>query len=139
MKQQLLFELMNRLKSRPDLRKKVITFAAIGGVVFLVGAVLVIWASVSVIQFAASKVQGVDLQAKVESLEPHLNSLSAVKAVGCWAQIQSLANPEAWLTKPPGTNISGLTSACLGFGGPACSGPDCDAAPQAPTVDENKT
>lgn len=124
MKKFIFVEILQRLRSKPQLKRKLKIFAVIGLVGFFVTAGLVIWAGVSAVRFASNQIQAVNIQGQINKLESGWQSLPAITTVSCWNKAQSLMNFESWFTRPVTDNFKNLKVACLETK-PVCEGNSC--------------
>jgi hypothetical protein len=69
MKDQILREILYKIKSRPDLKKKLKIAILVGVVGFFLTAGLVIWAAVSAVSFVGNQLQTSNVTGAVESLQ----------------------------------------------------------------------
>lgn len=128
MKEQLAREILYKIKSRPDLKKK-LKIAIIVGVIglFITGGLLV-WAGVAAFNYVGSQLQTANVKGTVETLQSEIKNgtaINAVNAVGCWNQAQSMLTVETWLNRPLADNFDRLMKSCLGSKTIDCKGAEC--------------
>jgi len=128
MKQDLIYEVIRKLKAKPDLMRKLKIFLAIGIVGLLMTGAIAIWAGVSAFNYVASKTKEVihssPALAQVENLKSEAEQLPKFQASSCWGKAQSLLAVEPWLTRPALDNLKNLKVACL-EASPVCEGGQC--------------
>lgn len=111
----LLVQLLRKLKTNPQLKRKVKIFFGFGLVgTFLVGA-LVVWAGIATFRSVASLGTNPIVQEKVLKLETEIQNLPALVKVNCWTTTQSLLDFQVWFEKPISENINNITTACFGI------------------------
>ena len=129
MKQDIIYEVLRRLKAKPGLMRKVKIFAAVGVVGFLITGALVIWAGVSTFNYVASKTTEVIhsnvVSAQVENLKLEAKDFPKFQLLSCWGKAQSLMAVEPWLARPALDNLKNLKVSCLETAPPVCEGQDC--------------
>ena len=104
MKRTIVFEIMNKLKSKPKLRRKVKAFAFAGLLGFLLIGGLTVWAGISAIGYVASSVnQAIQLP----------DALPKIQSASCWDKAQTLMSVHPWLQRPPLENLATLKVACF--------------------------
>lgn len=117
MKQNLVYQLFRKLRTRPDLMRKMKVFLAIGIVGLFITGALAIWAGVSAFNYVATKtnevIQSPTALAKVKSLKTEAMQLPKFQALSCWGKAQSLMAVEPWLVRPALDNLKNLKVACL--------------------------
>ncbi len=110
----LLVELLGKLKSKSQLKRKFKIFLGFGLVgTILVGAI-VVWASIATFKSVANIGTNPTVQAKVLKLETEIQNLPALAKGDCWTTAQNLLAFQVWLEKPIAENINTLTTACFG-------------------------
>ncbi|MBK7961754.1 MAG: hypothetical protein IPK04_11495 [Bdellovibrionales bacterium] len=128
MKQVILIELIRRLKSKPNLMRKLKIFAVVGIVGFFMTGALALWAGVAAVSFVADKanvvMQAPQTKAHVENLKTEVKGLS-FQPLDCWGKAQSLMAVEPWLARPALENLRNLKVACLETTTPVCEGQAC--------------
>lgn len=128
MKYLILVDILNRLRSKPNFKKKLKIFLIIGSISFVVISGLLIWAGVSAYQFAKMQLQTVNVPQSVEKIETQIKTLPAFNYLSCWNKAQSLMAIELWLSQPIAHNINELKTACLQSLPANCQGPSCSEA-----------
>lgn len=117
MKQILFFEILNKLKDKPKLMRKIKIFAAVGIVGFLITGTLIIWAGVSAMNYVASSadqfIQAPFAQSQVENIKTELKDLPQLQAMNCWNKAQSLLAVQPWLERTTIDNLTNLKAACF--------------------------
>ncbi len=125
MKQLIFLEMLSRVRSSPNLKRKLKIFAIAGAIGFTVISGLVIWVAVSVTRFASHQIQAVNIQQQAETFENRLKTLPAVATMSCWDKAQSLMNLDSWVSRPIAENLNNLKMACLEESAPVCEGKTC--------------
>jgi hypothetical protein len=129
MRQDIIYEVLRKIKAKPGLMRKVKIFAVVGVVGFVITGALVIWAGVSAFKFVASKTTEVinspTAIAQVENLKLEANGLPKLQPLDCWVKAQSLMAVEPWLARPALDNLKNLKVACLDTTFPVCEGHEC--------------
>ncbi|MES2769890.1 MAG: hypothetical protein V4596_12155 [Bdellovibrionota bacterium] len=117
MKKIIFLEILNELKAKPHLMKKVKIFAVVGFVGLLITGALTIWAGLTVMNYVAiqatNAVQSPVAQMNIESLKSEVEKLPKLQALSCWNKAQSLIAVQPWLERPALENLANLKSACL--------------------------
>lgn len=117
MKQQIVYEIIRRLKDDPKLMKKVKVFALIGFLGILVTGTLAIWAGVSAIRYVASSthqvIQSQVAHDQVENIKTELSGLPKLRPLHCWGKAQSLMSVQPWIERPAIDNLAHLKSECF--------------------------
>lgn len=130
MKYQIIIELLKSLNNRPDLKRKVKTFALVGVVGLVITLALTIWAGVAVFNFATSKanevIQSIPYQNHIETAKNEIKGLPKIHALNCWTTAQSLMALQPWVERPAVANLMNLKTACLDFSTTVCQGVDCN-------------
>jgi hypothetical protein len=129
MKQDVIIEIIRKIKAKPDLKRKVMIFLAAGAVGLLITGALVIWAGVSAFNFVASNATKVihspEARAQVENLKQEAKGIPKLQPLSCWLKAQSLLAVEPWLARPALDNLITLKVACLESIPAACEGGEC--------------
>lgn len=102
MKHQILNEIKNQIKAKPQLKKKLKILALVSFVFLFIVSGLVIWAGASAIRYASQYVQDINI-----------GSTGAITTQRCLDQAYGLIQFEPWLTKPASENFQNLKTACL--------------------------
>lgn len=142
MNQDIIYEVVRKLKAKPGLMRKVKIFAAVGAVGLLVTGALTIWAGVSAFNYVASKTNEVihspTAQAQVENLKLEAKGLPKFQPLNCWGKAQSLMAVEPWLARPALDNLKNLKVACLEAAQPVCEGHECTQMKKLTTTAEGR-
>lgn len=127
MKEQILREIIFKIKSRPDLKKKLKIAILVGFAGIFLTAGLLIWAAVSAFSYVGTQLQTTNVKGAVESLQTNIKNIStgSVNTLGCWQQAQSMMTLETWVSKPLAQNLSLLRSSCLAEPMRKCKTEDC--------------
>lgn len=125
MKYWMLLEIFNRLKSKPNFKRKFKIFLIIGSITFVMISGLIVWAGVSVYQFAKIQVQAVNVPVSVEKIESQIKTLPGFNFLNCWNKAQNLMSVEVWLSHPMAQNLNELKIACLQSSSTKCEGTSC--------------
>ena len=129
MKQDVIIELIRKVKSQPNLMRKVKIFVAVGVVGFVITGALLVWAGVSAVKFVASQTseltQSPVAKEQIEKLKTELNGLPRLKPLTCWGKAQSLMAMQPWVEQPVMDNLINLKVACLDQAPVTCEGIDC--------------
>jgi hypothetical protein len=130
MKQEIIFEILNKLKAKPNLLRKLKIFATVGVIGVVVMGGLIVWAGIAAINTVASSanqvIQSTVVQGHVDTLKAELNVLPKVHAINCWDKAQSLLAITPWLERPALDNLASLKAVCLDHKANSCQGPDCE-------------
>ncbi len=130
MKQDIIFQVLRKIKAKPDLMRKLKIFAVLGVVGFLITGALAIWAGVSAFNYVASKtsevIQSPTTQVQVENVKIELKRLPRFQALNCWNKAQSLMAVQPWLERPAIDNLVNLKVACLEQLPAVCEGTECE-------------
>ena len=117
MKYTVILEVLNKLKEKPELMRKIKIFALVGLVGVLIVGALAIWVGISTINYVASTanqmIQSPVAQSHVETLKTELKDLPEIQAFNCWGKAQSLLAIQPWLERPVFENLENLKVACL--------------------------
>lgn len=131
MREQILREILFKIKARPDLKKKLKVALLIGTfAIFLTGGLLV-WAAISAVSYVGTQLQTQNVKGAVESLQNNVKqipALGSVNSLGCWQQAQNMLTVETWLSRPLAQNLNLLRSSCLQQPVPECKTVDCSKA-----------
>lgn len=134
MKKLIFMEIIQRLKAKPHLMRRVKIFASVGVVGLLVTSGLVIWAGISAFSYVAVKanevIQSPQTTAQVENLKTEVKGLSSLQPLNCWGKAQSLIAVEPWLVRPALDNLKSLKVACLDEKPAVCEGHECSQMKQ---------
>jgi hypothetical protein len=125
MKDQILREILYKIKSRPDLKKKLKIAILVGVVGFFLTAGLVIWAAVSAVSYFGNQLQTTNVNGAVESLQTNIKNIPAVNALGCWQQAQNMMAIEPWLIRSLAQNLNLLKDSCLRASPEECKTEEC--------------
>lgn len=117
MKKYLFYELLNLIRTRPDLKKKVKIFVMVGLVGLIVVSGLAIWAGLSAISFVASKanavIQAPTAQVQLENLKNQAPQLAQIQVLGCWDSAVALLQVRPWLERSASQNLQSLIQGCF--------------------------
>lgn len=145
MKKQIAEELIRnaryRIRSDPKLKKHLKTLVILGVVGIIVSGTLVIWAGVSLIQYAGQQLQepiramGIptdipgnipeQLETLGSSLSKQVQSIPSINTPSCLTEAQKLFTAEPWVSKSMVQIWTDLKTSCWG----AESAPMCDGVP----------
>ena len=129
MKRVIIFEILRKIKSRPELMRKVKIFAVIGLVGFVFIGGLAIWAGVSAFRYVVATtnqaVMSPQLQNQVQNVKTELKQIQ-LQPLSCWNKAQSLMAVQPWLEKPALDNLRNLKVACLDSVPTVCEGYECN-------------
>lgn len=129
MKQIIFYEILKKLKQKPNLVRKVKAFAVAGGIGFIFASGLLIWAGLSAAGSFASRASQIygspATQQHLESLKAEIKGLPKVQPLNCWGKAQSLMAVEPWLARSALENLINLKAACLEEQPFPCEGSDC--------------
>jgi len=143
MNQNIFFELLQKLKQKPNLMRKLKIFAVIGVVGFLITGGLVIWAGISAVSYVTSTtnqaVQSPLTQDHIAKLKTKAQGLPKIQALNCWAKAQSLLAVQPWLERPALDNLVNLKVACLEQKPAVCDGKDCEQIKDLMNTAEGRT
>jgi predicted PurR-regulated permease PerM len=113
MKYIILAEILNRLKDKPDLKKKLKIAAVLGVLSLLVAGTVAIFVGVVGVKYVASLASNINVTQHTEALKSKVENIPAVTSVGCLSAAQSLLSVERLLTTPINTNLQNLKQACF--------------------------
>ncbi len=117
MKQFVLFQILEKLISKPNIWRKVKVFLIVGFVGFLITGAFAIWAGIAAMSYVASSavqvIQSPAVQSHVEDLKTELNGQTSFHAANCWAKAQHLLGVQPWLERPALENLADLKVACF--------------------------
>lgn len=117
MKQDLVFDIVKKIKTRPDIVRKLKIFALVGIAIFLFTGAITIWAGVTAVNYVATKATEASrspiAQHHVENLKSELEKLPELKALNCWDQAQEMLAIRPWLERSIAANIVILQTACF--------------------------
>jgi hypothetical protein len=143
MKQDVMIELIRKVKSQPSLMRKVKIFVAVGVVGFVITGALLVWAGLSAVKFVALQTseltQSSFAKEQVEKVKNELNGLPRLKPLTCWGQAQSLMAVQPWVERPANDNLMNLKVACLEQAPVTCEGTDCAKIKELIKTAEGKT
>jgi len=134
MKQIIFYELMRKLRHKPNLKRKLKIFAWVGVIAFVVLSGMMVWAGLSAVNYVASKanqiLQSPMTQQHFESLKTEVQLFPKFQALNCWNKAQSLMSVEPRLARPALENINNLTLSCLEKKPAVCEGNECSQLKQ---------
>jgi hypothetical protein len=129
MKQDIIFALIQKIKSQPHLMRKAKIFVAVGLVVFVIASVLVIWTGLTAVKFIATQTSELTQSPvaieQLAKLKTEVSGLPSIKPLACWGQAQSLMAVQPWVERPVIDNLMTLKTACLEYAPSTCEGADC--------------
>lgn len=125
MRKIIFLQILNSLRQKPQLKKRLKILAVVGVFGIMIMSALAIWAGVSAVRFASQQYQSVNIQSQLEKVQQGFDSIPALTTVGCLEKAQSLFNFESWLTKPVAENFNRLKIACLEKTPNICEGDQC--------------
>lgn len=105
MKQELIQQLLAKIKSDPKFFRKIKIIAVIGVVTVVVSGGLLIWAGVAATQFAVAAVSKYDVSTKIQQLQ--------LQPLGCLEKAQKLLTVQPWLEHTVIANLHGLKVSCF--------------------------
>lgn len=128
MKKDEIYEAVNWVRKRPDLKRKIKIFslAAVAFLVLLSG--LAIGLGIAAFRAFDEKIQSVqslNLSAPAIS-EKVTEQLAKIDSARCLDKAIILLNPGLWVSNPISYNIGKLKLACLNAQDPLCHGNDCE-------------
>jgi hypothetical protein len=136
MKDQILREILYKIRTRPDLKKKLKIAIVIGVIGLFITGGLLIWAGVAALNYVGSQLQAANVKGAVENLQTEIKNIPAVGAVntvGCWTQAQSMLTVETWLNRPLADNFNQLKKSCLQSNPSECVGEGCPKPKESPS------
>lgn len=114
MKQPELLKLIEQLKNKPSLLRKLKIFAIIGAAGLIVTSALLIWAGVAAYTYVADKAGAVTTIEQVDKFGSQIQAgLLGLDPMTCWEKAQTLMAVEPWLQKPAIENLNNLKLACV--------------------------
>lgn len=130
MKQKIFYELLGQLKQKPDLMRKLKTWAIIGvfGLIIITG--LTFWAGISAIGYITSSANqtvqsligptnadeqsNTHTESYIESFKTNqMTALHQLLSEKCWNKAKSLLNIQAWLESPALLILENLQISCI--------------------------
>lgn len=133
MKSSIWFKIINKVKSKPELKRKVKIFSAISLVGVLFVSAMTIWAGISAYKYIATSVnQGMTsstVQTEVQNLQTELKQIQ-FQPISCWNKAQSLFAVQPWIERTLLDNLQNLKIACLDDNPIICEGHDCNQMKQ---------
>ncbi len=129
MKRYLLLKVINNLKQKPHLMRKLKIFIVLIFISITVLGSFGIWLAYKATNYVTLKTSEIISsqlnQSQVDQVKTQLKEFTQLQAVSCWAQAQNLMNITAWLSKPAVENLFSLRDACFNKIAPDCAGKDC--------------
>lgn len=143
MRNEMLIEILRKIKAKPALFRKIKIFIAVGFVGIILTGILAIWAGLAVFNLAASHankvIQSPTAQAQITDLKLQAQEgFSQVEPLNCWIQFQSLLAIEPWLARHFLENLNRLKIACVGGRPLICKGSECSQE-NKPETNEGET
>ena len=115
MKKNELIMLIKLLKQNPNITRKIKIFAVVGLVGFFIVSGLVIWGSISLINYTTTETRQSLATSKAKNLiETQINKPLSFDMNRCYGKVQSLLSPQVWIDRPVLMNLEELKIACLG-------------------------
>ena len=138
MKRLILLEILKKIQSTPDYKRKFKIFLAVFSVIFFITTGLVIWGAVKLTSSAINFAQNISLN--LGASPPVLlysqgeNSESSAPPASfgnfhlgqCWGAALALGDWQVWLLKPLSENFNFLTSQCFPKAQLNCQGENCE-------------
>ena len=128
MKRLIIFEILRKLKSKPELMRKVKILAVVGFVGFMFVGGLAIWAGISAFQYAVTTanqaVTSPAIQSHLQKAKAELEQIQ-LNPISCWNKAQSLMAVQPWLEQPALNHLRNLKIACLDAVPALCEGHEC--------------
>ncbi len=142
MKQVILYEIIRKLKSKPNLMRKLKVFAVIGFVGFVLVGGLAIWAGISAVKYVVTSTNQVisspTAQNQIQNVKSELQQIQ-FQPLNCWGKAQSLMAVEPWLARPVIDNLKNLKVACLEQNSAVCEGYECSQMKEMMNTAEGRT
>lgn len=133
MKSSIWFEIINKLKSKPQLKRKVKIFVAVSLVGVLFVGAMTIWAGISTYKYLAASVnQGMTsstVQNQIQNMKTELRQIQ-FQPLSCWNKAQSLLAVQPWIERTLVDNLQNLKMACLESNNIICEGYECNQMKQ---------
>ncbi len=143
MKQEIIYELIKKIKSQPNLMRKVKVFVAVGSMALVITGALVIWGGVSAVKFIVFQAnelsQSPVASDQIEKLKSEVTGLPRLTPLACWGKAQSLMTMQSWLDRPFIDNLLNLKVACLENTAATCEGAECANTKERLNTDEGRT
>ncbi len=128
MKRLIIFEILRKIKSRPEVLRKVKIIAFISLVGFVLVGALTIWAGVSAFKYVVATtnqaVMSPQIKNQVQNMQSELKQIQ-LQPLSCWNKAQSLLALQPWLEKAALDNLRNLKVACLDSLPAVCEGDEC--------------
>ncbi len=133
MKKYLLYELLQLIRTRPDLKRKLKIFLLVGFVGFVLVGGLAVWGTIKAVQIVADKagavIENPQIQAQVQEQAQNFN-VTQFNALNCWDSAIRLVGVRPWLERPVYQNLDNLKQACFPQEGEKkCEGEACEGDP----------
>lgn len=142
MKKILLFSIMEALKSRPALLRKVKLMIVVGLVGLVVVTSFTLWAGISVVRSVVVSATQAEFwpqaQHRIERLKIELQH-TKLQPINCVEEAQSLLSVRPWLERPVVDNIRNLKIACLKSKSEACELGSCENIKKLFNTDDGRT
>lgn len=142
MKKMILLTILNEIRSKPALKKKIKIFAAVGLISFTFLGGLTLWAGYSALTYAAkTTTQFLQTSGTEPQVLATLDQIQRAKLqpLSCWNQAQCLLELRPWLENPLSANLQTLKTACLEFKPAFCEGPHCSQIQQVINTSEGRS
>ena len=104
---------------------KLIIIIGLTGLISFLG--LSIWVVVSLFSFGSERMQSLNLNMNLSSLEQKVNYFSGINTRECLNHFQTLSQPNLWLEKTLEANLTSLKSACLNTAEKECIDQNCES------------
>lgn len=128
MKRLIIFEILRKLKSKPELMRKAKILAVVGLVGFVFVGGLAIWAGIAAFQYAVTTanqaVTSPSIQSHVQNAKAEFKQIQ-LNPLNCWNKAQSLMAVQPWFEQPALNLLQNLKVACLDAAPAVCEGSEC--------------
>ena len=117
MKREVFLKILNKLKSRKDLRRKLKIFVIVGLFGFFVITTFAVWIGFKAYDYVASNTNNLGqsplVKTHTQNIKSELTALSTNQVLSCWRHAQSLVAIKVWLERSAIDNLIDLKNACL--------------------------
>lgn len=128
-KHDLILEMIKKLKSKPNFKRKLKIVIAVSLVFFVLSGSVVIWAGIKIfnhITFQSSEmISSPSSQAQIDNLKLNLMNGTKINIPRCWEEVQSLLTVQPWLEHSTAHHLKNLKLACIGKSPPPCENENC--------------
>ncbi len=128
MKNAVVSEMLKKLKSNPQLARKLKVFALVGIVGIILAGGLAIWVGISAVNYvfntANQVVSSPTAQQQLNTVKDQLQQVE-FQPLSCWNKTQNLLTAQPWLESSAIDNLRNLKTACFYSTPTTCEGSKC--------------